>query len=93
MPDACGVPQVKCLPHDAVAGDSCLVQGLVCRKNVAHRRTKTFMEQPRILMLRGALETRRQSTNLSSFDMVLGQVETRPGPPPAAHHAAAVVCA
>lgn len=65
--------QVKCLPHDVVPGDSCVVQGLVCRKNVAHRRMKTFRENPRILMLRGALETRRQSTNLSSFDTVLGQ--------------------
>jgi len=67
--------KVKCLPHDVVPGDSCVVQGLVCRKNVAHRRMKTFRENPRILMLRGALETRRQSTNLSSFDTVLGQEE------------------
>jgi 1-phosphatidylinositol-3-phosphate 5-kinase len=65
--------QVKCIPGDG-GSDSCLVDGLVCRKNVAHRRMRTSIQQPRILMLRGALENRRASTNLSSFDMMLDQV-------------------
>ena len=46
----------------------------MCRKNVAHRRMRTHIEQPRIIMLRGALENRRASTNLSSFDTMLEQV-------------------
>ena len=65
--------QVKCIPGDGASGDSCLVDGLVCRKNVAHRRMRTSIQQPRILMLRGALENRRASTNLSSFDTMLDQ--------------------
>lgn len=68
------VPQVKCIPFNSISGDSCLVDGLVCRKNVAHRRMRTHIERPRILMLRGALENRRASTNLSSFDTMLDQV-------------------
>lgn len=72
---AAGSPrQVKCIPLNAIGGDSCLVDGLVCRKNVAHRRMRTHIDQPRILMLRGALENRRMSTNLSSFDTILDQV-------------------
>jgi 1-phosphatidylinositol-3-phosphate 5-kinase len=67
---------VKCIPGDGASGDSCLVDGLVCRKNVAHRRMRTSIQQPRILMLRGALENRRASTNLSSFDMMLDQVRS-----------------
>jgi 1-phosphatidylinositol-3-phosphate 5-kinase len=66
--------QVKCIPFDGISGESCLVDGLVCRKNVAHRRMRTNIKQPRILMLRGALENRRTSTNLSSFDTMLDQV-------------------
>jgi 1-phosphatidylinositol-3-phosphate 5-kinase len=54
-------------------GASCLVHGVVCRKNVAHRRMRANVAQPRILLLRGSLEYERTSSKLSSFDTSLDQ--------------------
>lgn len=51
-----------------------VVRGVVCKKNVAHRRMSTKKEKPRILILGGALEYQRVSNLLSSFDTLLQQV-------------------
>ena len=51
-----------------------VVKGVVCKKNVAHRRMTSKIERPRILILGGALEYQRVSNLLSSFDTLLQQV-------------------
>lgn len=53
---------------------SFVVKGVVCKKNVAHRRMASRKEKPRILILGGALEYQRISNLLSSFDTLLQQV-------------------
>lgn len=53
---------------------SMVVKGVVCKKNVAHRRMTSRIEKPRILILGGALEYQRVSNLLSSFDTLLQQV-------------------
>jgi 1-phosphatidylinositol-3-phosphate 5-kinase len=51
-----------------------VVKGVVCKKNVAHRRMTSKIEKPRLLILGGALEYQRVSKQLSSFDTLLQQV-------------------
>lgn len=51
-----------------------VVKGVVCKKNVAHRRMTTKIEKPRLLILGGALEYQRVANHLSSFDTLLQQV-------------------
>lgn len=51
-----------------------VVRGVVCKKNVAHRRMTSKIEKPRLLILGGALEYQRISNQLSSFDTLLQQV-------------------
>lgn len=51
-----------------------VVKGVVCKKNVAHRRMTSKREKPRLLILGGALEYQRVSNLLSSFDTLLQQV-------------------
>lgn len=53
---------------------SFVVKGVVCKKNVAHRRMSSKKEKPQILILGGALEYQRVSNLLSSFDTLLQQV-------------------
>ncbi|CAA2982474.1 1-phosphatidylinositol-3-phosphate 5-kinase FAB1B-like isoform X2 [Olea europaea var. sylvestris] len=53
--------------------DSMVVKGVVCKKNVAHRRMTSKIEKPRLLILGGALEYQRVSNALSSFDTLLQQ--------------------
>jgi len=53
---------------------SFVVKGVVCKKNVAHRRMSSKKEKPKILILGGALEYQRVSNLLSSFDTLLQQV-------------------
>ncbi|KAL9269128.1 1-phosphatidylinositol-3-phosphate 5-kinase FAB1B-like protein [Drosera capensis] len=50
-----------------------IVKGVVCKKNVAHRRMAAKIDKPRILILGGALEYQRVSNHLSSFDTLLQQ--------------------
>lgn len=51
-----------------------MVKGIVCKKNVAHRRMTSKIEKPRFLILGGALEYQRVSNQLSSVDTLLQQV-------------------
>lgn len=55
-----------------------MVKGVVCKKNVAHRRMTSKIEKPRFLILGGALEYQRVSNLLSSFDTLLQQVALFP---------------
>lgn len=69
--------QVKRLPGQDSPGDSWAVRGIACRKNVAHRRMRTHVPLPRVMLLGGALECSRSSSKLSSFDMLIDQVSPR----------------
>ncbi|XP_049355780.1 1-phosphatidylinositol-3-phosphate 5-kinase FAB1B-like isoform X1 [Solanum verrucosum] len=70
--DPGGYVKVKCIASGR-RGDSVVVKGVVCKKNVAHRRMTSKIEKPRILILGGALEYQRVSNHLSSFDTLLQQ--------------------
>lgn len=50
---------------------SFVVDGIVCRKNVTHKRMKPCIENPKILVLLGSLEYDKKQDKLSSFDEVI----------------------
>ncbi|KAL2555055.1 1-phosphatidylinositol-3-phosphate 5-kinase FAB1B [Forsythia ovata] len=70
--DPGGYVKVKCLASGC-RSESKVVKGVVCKKNVAHRRMTSKIEKPRLLILGGALEYQRVSNALSSFDTLLQQ--------------------
>lgn len=70
--DPGGYVKVKCLACGK-RSDSVVVKGVVCKKNMAHRRMTSKFDRPRLLILGGALEYQRVSTHLSSFDTLLQQ--------------------
>ncbi|KAL1538052.1 1-phosphatidylinositol-3-phosphate 5-kinase [Salvia divinorum] len=70
--DPGGYVKVKCLAS-GLRSESSVVRGVVCKKNVAHRRMTSRVEKPRLLILGGALEYQRVSNALSSFDTLLQQ--------------------
>jgi 1-phosphatidylinositol-3-phosphate 5-kinase len=70
--DPGGYVKVKCLACGHPS-ESFVVKGVVCKKNVAHRRMSSKKEKPQILILGGALEYQRVSNLLSSFDTLLQQ--------------------
>ncbi|KAJ0075209.1 hypothetical protein Patl1_33851 [Pistacia atlantica] len=71
--DPGGYVKVKCIASGC-RRESMVVKGVVCKKNVAHRRMTSKVEKPRLLILGGALEYQRVSNLLSSFDTLLQQV-------------------
>lgn len=70
--DPGGYVKIKCLASGS-RSDSMVVKGVVCKKNVAHRRMTSRIEKPRFMILGGALEYQRVSNLLSSFDTLLQQ--------------------
>uniref|UniRef100_A0A7N0UWF1 1-phosphatidylinositol-3-phosphate 5-kinase n=1 Tax=Kalanchoe fedtschenkoi TaxID=63787 RepID=A0A7N0UWF1_KALFE len=70
--DPGGYVKIKCVACGR-RSESVVIKGVVCKKNVAHRRMTTTIYKPRILILGGALEYQRVSTHLSSFDTLLQQ--------------------
>nr|GME19601.1 1-phosphatidylinositol-3-phosphate 5-kinase FAB1B-like [Ipomoea batatas] len=64
--------KVKCIPCGHFT-ESVVVKGVVCKKNVAHRRMTSKIDKPRLLILGGALEYQRVTNHLSSFDTLLQQ--------------------
>ncbi|XP_073048299.1 1-phosphatidylinositol-3-phosphate 5-kinase FAB1B-like [Primulina eburnea] len=70
--DPGGYVKVKCLASGR-RSESTVVKGVVCKKNIAHKRMTSKIEKPRVLMLGGALEYQRVSNALSSFDTLLQQ--------------------
>lgn len=70
--DPGGYVKVKCLACGK-RSDSVVVKGVVCKKNVAHRRMTAKFDKPRLLILGGALEYQRVTNHLSSFDTLLQQ--------------------
>ncbi|KAI4380834.1 hypothetical protein MLD38_006977 [Melastoma candidum] len=70
--DPGGYVKVKCIAC-GWRGESEVIKGVVCKKNVAHRRMPTRIDRPRFLILGGALEYQRVTNHLSSFDTLLQQ--------------------
>ncbi|KAK4783149.1 hypothetical protein SAY86_007523 [Trapa natans] len=70
--DPGGYVKIKCIACGH-RSESKVVRGVVCKKNVAHRRMTAKIEKPRLLILGGALEYQRVSNHLSSFDTLLQQ--------------------
>ncbi|KAK8660688.1 hypothetical protein V6N13_051603 [Hibiscus sabdariffa] len=70
--DPGGYVKVKCIASGR-RHESAVVKGVVCKKNVAHRRMTSKIDKPRCLILGGALEYQRISNHLSSFDTLLQQ--------------------
>ncbi|KAK6911800.1 Chaperonin Cpn60/GroEL/TCP-1 family [Dillenia turbinata] len=70
--DPGGYVKVKCIARGHRC-ESMVVKGVVCKKNVAHRRMTSRIERPCFLILGGALEYQRVSNLLSSFDTLLQQ--------------------
>ncbi|KAK8505233.1 hypothetical protein V6N12_067203 [Hibiscus sabdariffa] len=70
--DPGGYVKVKCIASGH-RSESAVVKGVVCKKNVAHRRMTSKIDKPRFLILGGALEYQRISNHLSSFDTLLQQ--------------------
>ncbi|XP_028786923.1 1-phosphatidylinositol-3-phosphate 5-kinase FAB1B isoform X2 [Neltuma alba] len=70
--DPGGYVKVKCIACGH-RSESKVVRGVVCKKNVAHRRMTSKYDKPRFLILGGALEYHRVSNQLSSVDTLLQQ--------------------
>jgi 1-phosphatidylinositol-3-phosphate 5-kinase len=70
--DPGGYVKVKCIASGR-CGDSTVVKGVVCHKNVQNRRMISRFKNPRLLLLGGALEYQRTANQLSSLDSVLQQ--------------------
>ncbi|GAU16793.1 hypothetical protein TSUD_200360 [Trifolium subterraneum] len=70
--DPGGYVKVKCIACGH-RNESLVVKGIVCKKNVAHRRMTSKIDKPHFLILGGALEYQRVSNQLSSVDTLLQQ--------------------
>ncbi|KAK7363357.1 hypothetical protein VNO77_05497 [Canavalia gladiata] len=70
--DPGGYVKVKCIACGH-RNESMVAKGVVCKKNVAHRRMTSKIDKPRFLILGGALEYQRVSNQLSSVDTLLQQ--------------------
>ncbi|GLJ13693.1 hypothetical protein SUGI_0218340 [Cryptomeria japonica] len=64
--------KVKCVASGR-RSESKVVKGVVCSKNVKHKRMTQRYKNPRLLLLAGALEYQRISNQLSSLDTLLQQ--------------------
>lgn len=53
---------------------STLIKGVVCTKNIKHKRMTSQFKKPRLLLLGGALEYQKVPNQLASFDKLLQQV-------------------
>ena len=56
------------------ANDSRVVQGVVFSKNVVHKRMRTRIAAPRLLLISCAIDFARQVNKVSSLDQLLQQV-------------------
>lgn len=73
-------PQVHRVPREPTFGqpiprpaDSVLVDGVVLYRNVVHRRMRTLVRSPRILLLSGSIEYHRTEGRLASMDTLIDQ--------------------
>ncbi|KAJ4974799.1 hypothetical protein NE237_007973 [Protea cynaroides] len=64
--------KVKCIVSGSPS-ESTLIKGIVCTKNIKHKRMTSQYKNPRLLLLGGALEYQRVPNQLTSFDTLLQQ--------------------
>ncbi|KAK8582966.1 hypothetical protein V6N13_069732 [Hibiscus sabdariffa] len=64
--------KVKCIAS-GTPSESTLVKGVVCTKNVKHKRMTSQYKNPRLLLLGGALEFLKVPNQLASFSTLLQQ--------------------
>ncbi|CAJ2650228.1 unnamed protein product [Trifolium pratense] len=64
--------KVKCVASGSPS-DSTLIKGVVCTKNIKHKRMSSQYKKPRLLLLGGALEYQKVPNQLASFDTLLQQ--------------------
>ncbi|KAK6922238.1 Chaperonin Cpn60/GroEL/TCP-1 family [Dillenia turbinata] len=64
--------KIKCIASGS-PGESTLIKGVVCTKNIKHKRMTSQYKNPRLLLLGGALEYQRVPNQLASFDTLLQQ--------------------
>lgn len=64
--------KVKCLASGSPS-DSTVIKGVVCTKNIKHKRMISQYKNPRLLILGGALEYQRVPNQLASLDTLLQQ--------------------
>ncbi|GMH20328.1 hypothetical protein Nepgr_022169 [Nepenthes gracilis] len=62
--------KVKCVASGR-PGDSILIKGVVCTKNIKHKRMTSQYKKPRLLLLGGSLEYQGVPDQLASFNMLL----------------------
>ncbi|XP_042025599.1 putative 1-phosphatidylinositol-3-phosphate 5-kinase FAB1C isoform X2 [Salvia splendens] len=70
--DPCDYVKVKCVASGSPS-ESKLIKGIVCTKNIKHKRMMSQYINTRILLLGGALEYQRVPNQLDSFDTLLQQ--------------------
>ncbi|XP_057530499.1 putative 1-phosphatidylinositol-3-phosphate 5-kinase FAB1C [Amaranthus tricolor] len=64
--------KIKCISSGS-PNESTLVKGIVCTKNIKHKRMTSQYKTPRILLLGGSLEYQRAQNQLASFSTLLEQ--------------------
>ncbi|XVF02830.1 hypothetical protein REPUB_Repub04eG0208000 [Reevesia pubescens] len=64
--------KVKCIAS-GTPSESTLVKGVVCTKNIKHKRMTSQYKNPRLLLLEGALEFLKVPNQLASFSTLLQQ--------------------
>ncbi|KAL8549602.1 hypothetical protein ACS0TY_008446 [Phlomoides rotata] len=70
--DPCDYVKVKCVASGRPS-DSELIKGVVCTKNIKHKRMISQYRNSRLLLLGGSLEYQRDPEQLASFDALLQQ--------------------
>ncbi|TKY59045.1 putative 1-phosphatidylinositol-3-phosphate 5-kinase FAB1C [Spatholobus suberectus] len=64
--------KVKCIASGSPS-ESTLIKGVVCTKNIKHKRMTSQYKKPRLLLLGGSLEYQKVPNQLASFDTLLQQ--------------------
>ncbi|EIE24976.1 hypothetical protein COCSUDRAFT_83669 [Coccomyxa subellipsoidea C-169] len=67
--------KVKKVAGVGTPGDSSIVNGVVCRKNIAHKRMRRRIENAKILLIGGSVEFNRTQSRLASLESVTKQQE------------------
>ncbi|XP_074295587.1 putative 1-phosphatidylinositol-3-phosphate 5-kinase FAB1C [Silene latifolia] len=62
--------KIKCIASGSPS-ESTLIKGVVCTKNIKHKRMTSQYKSPRLLLLGGSLEYQRAQNQLASFDNLL----------------------
>ncbi|BDA49325.1 probable 1-phosphatidylinositol-3-phosphate 5-kinase FAB1C [Coccomyxa sp. Obi] len=67
--------KVKKVAGVGTPADSSIVDGVVCRKNIAHKRMRRRIENAKILLIGGSVEFNRTQSRLTSLESVTKQQE------------------